>query len=313
MIMNKEKNFVSAVIYVHNNEDSIREFLIALGKTLKDNFEKYEIICANDFSTDDSINEIKKAADEIDGSLSFVNMSYYQGIELSMNAGVDLAIGDFVFEFDNAFMDYSVDEIMNVYNHSLEGYDIVSAAPKNYKSISSKLFYGIFNKYSNTTYKLRTESFRVLSRRAINRVHAMSRTTPYRKAIYANCGLKMDIIIYDNSILDKKRKSQELIDNRKDLAINSLVLFTDIAYKFAIVLASIMMLVTAGTGIYTVVVFLGNVKPVEGWTTTMLFLSFAFFGVFAIAAVIIKYLTIILNLSFNKLRYTIESVEKLNK
>ena len=311
--MNKEKNFVSAVIYVHNNEDSIREFLIALGKTLQDNFEKYEIICANDFSTDDSINEIKKAADVIDGSLSFVNMSYYQGIELSMNAGVDLAIGDFVFEFDNAFMDYSVDEIMNVYNHSLEGYDIVSAAPKNYKNISAKLFYGIFNKYSNTTYKLRTESFRVLSRRAINRVHAMSRTIPYRKAIYANCGLKMDIIIYDNSILDKKRKSQELIDNRKDLAINSLVLFTDIAYKFAIVLASIMMLVTAGTGIYTVVVFLGNVKPVEGWTTTMLFLSFAFFGVFAIAAVIIKYLTIILNLSFNKLRYTIESVEKLNK
>lgn len=313
MLTNKEKNFISAVVYVHNNEKYIGEFIENIAHTLDNNFEKYEIICVNDCSQDKSLQVIKQLSDKIKGSLSFVNMSYYQGIELAMNAGVDLAIGDFVFEFDHAYLDYSTDVIMKVYQHSLEGYDIVSAAPANISNNSSKIFYSLFNKYSKTIYKLRTESFRILSRRAINRVHAMSKTIPYRKAIYSNCGLKVDTIIYDNNISNKLKSSQQIKENRKDLAINSLILFTDIAYKFAIVLSCIMMLVTIATAVYTIVTFLGNVKPVEGWTTTMLFLSFAFFGLFALSAIIIKYLTIVINLSFNKMRYSIESVEKISK
>lgn len=313
MITNKEKNFISAVIYIHDNENYVGKFIKDLATILDDNFEKYEIICVNDCSEDNSVAEIKKISDKVKGSLSFINMSYYQGIELAMNAGIDLAIGDFVFEFDNVVMDYPINTIMKVYHHSLEGYDIVSAAPKKMKSHSSKLFYLVFNKCSNTTYKIRTESFRILSRRAINRVHAMSKTIPYRKAIYANCGLKTDIMIYDNNNSDIQKHTPQLKENRKDMAINSIILFTDVAYKFAIILAGIMMLVTVGTAIYTMVVFFGNAKPVAGWTTTMLFLSFAFFGMFAISAVIIKYLTIILSLIFNKLRYTIESIEKVNK
>lgn len=313
MITNKEKNFISAVVYVHNNEKYIAEFINNIATILDENFEKFEIICVNDCSIDNSIGRIKTMVDNLSCSVSIINMSYYQGLELSMNAGVDIAIGDFVYEFDNVQVDYPIDTIIKVYSRSLEGYDIVSAAPKSVKSNTSKIFYALYNKFSSSTYKLRTESFRVLSRRAINRVHAMSKTIPYRKAIYSNCGLKSDTLIYDNNALGKGKRSQQLKEKRKDLAINSLVLFTDIAYKFSIILASIMMLVTLGTAIYTIIIFLGNVKPVAGWTTTMLFLSFAFFGLFAISAIIIKYLTIILNLSFNKLRYTIESIEKVSK
>lgn len=313
MITNKEKNFVSAVIYVHNNEKYIGSFIKEIAAILSDNFEKYEIICVNDHSDDNSVNEIKKVSKKISGSLSFINMSYYQGIEAAMNAGVDLAIGDFVFEFDNSFMDYPIDTIMKVYYRSLEGYDIVSAAPKIIKKHSSKLFYSIFNKYADTEYKIRTESFRILSRRSINRVHSMSDTIPYRKVFYANCGLKSDTIVYNNENFGEDKQTVEMRDNRKNMAVNSMMLFTNFAYNFAIILAGIMMLVTVGTAIYTLIVFLGNSKPVEGWTTTMLFLSFAFFGVFAMSAIIIKYLTIIVNLIFKKQKYTIESVEKLSK
>lgn len=313
MVANKEKNFISAVIYLHNKKKYIGKFIKEIASILDSNFEKYEIICVNDCSDDNSINEVKNVSGSVNGSLSFINMSYYQGIELAMNAGVDLAIGDFVFEFDNVFIDYQLDTIMRAYYRSLEGYDIVSAAPNKIKYNSSKLFYTVFNKFSNTTYKIRTESFRILSRRAINRVHSMSNSIPYRKAIYANCGLKTDTLIYDNSRFDLQKQSQQLKENRKDMAINSIILFTDVAYRLAITLACIMMAVTIGVALYTVIVFLGNSKPVEGWTTTMLFLSFAFLGVFAISAIIIKYLTIIMGLVFNKQKYVIESIEKVNK
>ena len=44
-MMNKEKNFASAVIYVHNAETRINEFLTAIIKVMEDNFEHSEIIC----------------------------------------------------------------------------------------------------------------------------------------------------------------------------------------------------------------------------------------------------------------------------
>lgn len=311
MVTNKEKNFISAVLYVHNNEIQIVDTLRKVNDVLSNNFEHYEIICVNDYSTDKSVNKIKASAEHVKGSvISILNMSYYQGIELSMNAGVDLAIGDFVFEFDNIEMDYSTDTIMEVYYQSLKGFDIVSAAPQIPMKKTSMLFYNVFNGYSNNPNKLKTETFRILSRRAINRVQSMNKTIPYRKAIYANCGLKIDTVNYKSNM--KKSINRDDGDIRKNIAIESLILFTDIAYKAAIFMTFLMMIGIVLVGIYTVFVFASQ-QPVAGWTTTMLFLSVGFFGVFAIMAVVIKYLSIIVDLIFKKQKYMIESIEKITK
>lgn len=313
MINNKEKNFISAVVYVHNNENEIEEFLRNINKKLSDNFEKYEIICVNDNSKDTSEEKIKKVSEEIsDTVISIINMSYYQGIELAMNAGVDLSIGDFVYEFDNVYVDYDLECIMDVYRKSLQGYDIVSATSSSKKRLSSNIFYKIFNRNSYNMYQLHTETFRILSRRAINRVKAMNKTIPYRKAIYANCGLKLENITY-KAIKDINIKlEKETYNSRKGLAIDSIILFTNVSTKFTIIMAIIMMLVTIITAIYTIVVFICG-QPMAGWTTTMLLLSFAFFGIFSILTIMIKYLSIIIDLIFKKQKYLIESVEKLTK
>lgn len=310
---NKEKNFISAVVYVHNNEKEIGNFLKKINDKLNENFEKYEIICVDDSSTDNSVKEIKKVADNILGTIvSIINMSYYQGIELSMNAGVDLAIGDFVYEFDNIYIDYNLDVIMEIYKESLKGYDIVSATSDSKKRLTSRMFYKIYNKNSKSMYQIHTETFRILSRRAINRVKAMNKTIPYRKAVYANCGLKLNVVTYKKVQDIHKKISKETSDIRKGLAMDSIILFTNISYKFAIIMAIIMMLMTIGTGIYTVYVFI-CAQPIAGWTTTMLLLSFAFFAIFAILTIMIKYLSIIIDLIFKKQKYLIESVEKITK
>lgn len=57
---NKEKNFISAVVYVHNDEEKLKVFLNELINTLENNFEKSEIICVNDASEDSSVALIKK-------------------------------------------------------------------------------------------------------------------------------------------------------------------------------------------------------------------------------------------------------------
>ena len=99
-------------------------------QVMEDNFEHSEIICVNDASEDASVSVIKKVSQDVTvTSVSVINMSYFHGLELAMNAGVDMSIGDFVFEFDNTRIDFQKDIIMQIYRHSLEGYDIVSALP----------------------------------------------------------------------------------------------------------------------------------------------------------------------------------------
>ena len=313
MKADKEKNFVSAVVYIRNDEDRIAEFIQNLYHLLDDNFCDYEIICVNDHSTDDSIAAVKAAYNRDGGApLTLINMGFYHGTELSMNAGVDLAIGDFVFEFDSALMDYNPKLIMDVYHHSLTGYDIVGAAPKQHIARSSRWFYRLFNRNFGGPNALRTERFRILSRRAINRVHAVSKTIPYRKAIYASCGLKLDVLEFENTRRPSAGRQKDENGIRQSVAIDSLMLFTNVAFKLSMIMTFLMIATTIIMAIYAIVYYIvGN--TIEGWTTTVLFLSFGFFGVFAVLAIVIKYLSLILDLTFKKEKYFVMSVEKLTK
>lgn len=309
---NKEKNFVSAVVYVHNSEGRIEKFLKTVIDVMQENFEHSEIICVNDHSEDDSVSIIKKLSSEAETtSISILNMSFFHGLELAMNAGVDLAIGDFVFEFDQAVLDFDKDEIMNVYRRALQGYDIVCAAPDRKEKLSSHLFYMIFDKFTDLSYKMTTESFRILSRRVINRISSMNKTIPYRKAVYANSGLKSDLIRYKTSEPELKKDKMEK-SYRKGLAMDSLILFTNLGYKFSSTMTVFMMLISVLVVIYTIVIY-AMANPVAGWTTTILFLSFAFFGLFGILTFVIKYLQLIIDLVFKRKHYSFESIEKLTK
>ena len=57
MITNKEKNFISVVIYVRNLEGEIYSILSLIHTTLEKHFDKFEIICVNDASEDNSRKE----------------------------------------------------------------------------------------------------------------------------------------------------------------------------------------------------------------------------------------------------------------
>ena len=311
MIINKEKNFVSAVVYCHNCQGAIASFLGSVNTVLKDNFDKYEIICVNDSSTDETVKAINGFCEENTvKSLTVVNTSFAQGLESAMIAGLDIAIGDFVFEFDSTVMDFDPQLIMQVYRTSQKGNDIVFACPTSGQRMTSKVFYNLFNRFSDSEHKIKTQRFSVISRRGINRVKSMGAKTVYRKAVYASCGLPVQHIDYSPMQNAGVVASGSKI--KRELALNSLILFTDIGYKISLFLTVVMAFVLATAGVYTIAVFL-SANPVAGWTTTMLVMSFGFFGLFIILAFVLKYLSVILNLVFTQKQYIIESVQKITK
>ena len=311
--MNKEKNFVSAVIYVHNAEHRISEFLDTIILVLTANFEHSEIICVNDSSSDRSlerIREIKPDPGMI--SLTVVNMSYYHGVEMAMNAGTDMAIGDFVFEFDDTILDFTPETILLVYQKALDGNDIVSASPDKRLRLTSRLFYKAFERFSNLSYHMTSERFRILSRRVINRISSMNKIALYRKAVYANCGLQTANIKYTVTNNEKSKVDKEERKYRSKLAADSLILFTQLGYRFSMTMTFLMMFLSIVFLAYILTIYF-TAHPVEGWTTTVLFLSLAFLGLFGILTIVVKYLQLLLDMVFHRKHYSFESVDKITR
>lgn len=305
----KEKKLISVIVYLYNNENSILDFLSRIVQNTDSIFEQFEIIIVNDFSTDSSIQKIKSASFLENHQVTIIQMSFHQGVELCMNAGLDLSSGDFVYEFDSVLIDYNENLIGESYKKIIEGYDVVAISPIESDNFTSKLFYKTYNYFTKSNYKLRTDRFRILSRRAINRSFSISVNIPYRKAMYVNSGLKITTIEYKKTNNTKKTNEKSYL--RSKTAIDALIIYTNLAYKISISIAIALLLVTLSMIIYTVVIYFGKDKPIEGWTTTMLLISFGFSGFFLLSTIIIKYLSLILELVFKKKSYIQEKIEKM--
>ena len=302
--INKEKNFISAVVYLHNDGARAVEFCRMLAGALDAHFQQYEIVAVDDACTDDTVAQLRAWGHEQTAPLTILHMSLYHGLENAMNAGLDAAIGDYVYEFDATEATCPARYIWEAYTTAMQGNDIVSVCPQSLRD-GSGLFYKIFNANFPSIYKLRTDAFRLVSRRAVNRVHATSAHLPYRKAAYAASGLKMADLEYDGT-LSKRR------GGRFNLALDSLALYTDAGFKASIGVTLCMLALALAELVYTLVVFFTG-RPVAGWTTTMFVITVGFAGLFAVLAIVVKYLTLLLDLTFRRQKYLVESIEKLQK
>ena len=301
---NKEKNFISAVLYLHDDGARAAEFCQRVNAVLDAHFEQYELVAVDDACTDDTVPALRDWAKTLAKPLTILHLSVYHGLEAAMNAGLDSAIGDYVYEFDSTAAGWDPALIFTAYEKSLAGNDIVSVCPRR-QSGTSSLFYRLFNANSRAGYKLRTDAFRLVTRRAINRVHATSEHLPYRKAAYAASGLKMADLEFDGALTKQK-------GGRLGLAADSLALYTDAGYKASAGLTLGMLALTLLEMIYTVVIYCTG-HPIEGWTTTMLVLTVGFAGLFAVLTIVVKYLSLLVDLMFRRQKYLIESVEKIQK
>ncbi len=311
----KEKKFISLVIYLHNGAPYLKYFLDKVIPVCESGFEQFEIVCVNDACSDDTVEILKTYVEEkqLTAMVNVVHMSFFQGLESAMNAGRDIAIGDFVYEFDDIFVDYEPEIIMEAYYKLLEGNDIVAASSKGKLRFTSRMFYALYNKTSRGNGRIGPETFRLISRRAINRIKTMGQYIPYRKAVYMNCGLKTATISYSSLSTKVRVKNKTITSERTGLALNSFIYFTNVLEKGSAIISGAFLLLTVGMVIYIISDFFNNKKPVEGWLSTMGFLALGFFGVFMLLTIIMKYLSVLLNLIFKQQRYLVADIEKVVK
>lgn len=310
--MSKFNQFVSVVAYVHNNADKVGEFITTVMKECEA-FKQCEIVFVDDCSTDDSVQKIKDyyKKNPADYIVSIIRLGRYHGMEIAMNAGRDMAIGDFVYEFDDLFVDFDGAALLDAYNKCLEGNDIVTVSTDVPIRITSKLFYKVFNNAAKTDSEIGQESFRLLSRRGINRIISMGVEIPYRKVIYLNSGLSTANVQYKSNTGRRPTRISEKSE-RVDLAIDSFIYFTKVIQRATLVIAGLFGLLSVATIIYTLISRGLGYHVGMGWVSTMTFMTLGFTGLFFFMAIVIRYLAVLVDLVFKRQRYLVADVEKIS-
>ena len=113
--------------------------------------------------------------------------------------------------------------------------------------------------------------------------------------------MKTARVFYEGKREYAKQKIQS-IEQRADTAATSLIVFTNIAYKASLGISIFMMIATVLMAIYALITFITN-HAIVGFTTTMLVMTGSFFTVFLIFAIVLKYLSVIVQMIFKKQEY----------
>ena len=299
-MINKEKSFVSVVFYVRNFELYIEKFISSVMKVIGENFEHYEFICVNNDSTDKTIDILKKVHNEkfSDVSLNIISLSYCKSIEEAMASGLDLAIGDFVYEFESIILDYETNLIIEAYKKSLEGNDVVFVSPNKKATIIQKIYYNIYNFGVKKDQKIYPERFKIFSRRAINRVGKMSKYFSNNTSVL----IRVAWIIVRFSIMHQKKYikyDKEEKRERISKGLESLLIHTYSIQYFLIVMSFIFFLATVMT------LFLKN--------TTLFACFFICFICVILTLLLVQYIHTLLNMTFKNKVHLIKNIEKVVK
>ncbi|MCR4764275.1 MAG: glycosyl transferase family 2 [Lachnospiraceae bacterium] len=311
--MNQDQTFISAVACADGDRDELISFLTLIEQTFTDRFSQGELILV--LRGGDSVNRqaIREhfAAHPTRLLTSIVTMDAASGQESAMNAGRDLAIGDYVFEFDDIHIDYDRETILGAYAKCHEGFDIVTVRDDRKSRLTSRLFYRTFNRLAGKGASLGPSTFRVLSRRAINRVKSLSTYIPYRKAVYENAGLACAELTYHST--DRSGISRHSTQNaRSGLAIDSFIYFTNLMEWISLAICGIFFAIAVAVIIYVIVSLFSDEQLSSGWVSIMGFLSIGFTGLFGLMTIVLRYLSALVDLTFRRQRYLIHDIEKIS-
>lgn len=162
---------ISVVIPVYGCPSAIKPICERLRNTLTQITADYEIILVNDACPRGSWEEIEKAC-EADKNVVGIELARNFGQMKAIAAGLDYSTGDWVVVMDCDLQD-KPEEIINLYNKALEGYDAVFARravrkDKGLKVLLSKCFYSIYSFASGVEYDPAVCNFSICSRKVID-------------------------------------------------------------------------------------------------------------------------------------------------
>ncbi len=256
-MVSSEKNKISIVAPVYNEESLITEFLDELENIINE-FPNYhfEIILVNDGSTDKThLNVVTfKNSNKKKYDIKIIKLSKNFGHQAALLCGLESAEGDYVITLDSDLQDPPF-LIRDFILHAENGFDIVlgKRIKRNgesfLKQFSARCFYFILNLISDTKFIKSIGDFRLLNRRALNALLNTVDKEPYLRGLVFWIGFKTQIIEYER-LARLNGRSKYSISKMIQLGISGILNFSLKPLKLSLYFGFILSLVTISYSLY---------------------------------------------------------------
>ncbi len=191
---------LSFVVPAYNEEKNVETLYSRIKVLMEEIKENFELIFINDGSTDNTLNKLKKLAQE-DKHIKIIHLTRNFGHQSALTAGLKLAQGDAIISMDCDLQD-PPELIKKMYQKWKEGFDIVYARRINYrkdnflKKLGSKIYYRILNKFSFVDMPRNVGDFRLIDKAVLNEINNMPEHSRYLRGMVAWTGFSHTYVDY---------------------------------------------------------------------------------------------------------------------
>lgn len=273
------KHTISIVVPCHNEQESLSLFYEEVNRVGKEMPEvALEIRLIDDGSTDATLEEMKRLA-AMDSRVGYYSLSRNFGKEAAMYAGLQNATGDFVVIMDADLQDPPalLPEMYRAVTE--EGYDSVATRRVTRKgeppirSFFARMFYKLMGRISQTEIVDGARDYRLMNRKFVNALLAMSEVNRFSKGLFGWVGFKTKWIAYEN-VERVAGESKWSFWKLFKYSIEGIVAFS----TAPLVLASLLGLICCLLAFFFVVVIVVRKllfgDPVDGWASTVTIILF---------------------------------------
>ena len=248
--------------------EQLVERVTASVSTITDNFE---IILVNDASPDNTWAEIEKVCAK-DKRVKGLNLSRNFGQHYAITAGLAYAKGDWVVVMDCDLQDRP-EEIPNLYNKAMEGYDIVFArrVVKHvgwWKRMSSVWFHKVFDWLSGCKSDSAIGNFGIYCHKAIAEFNKIPQQARSFGSVLSVVGFKRGYIDVEQMESERGASSYTLAKLLK-LSFDVMITNTNKPLRMAVGLGFVMSAISLLVALYNLIARLVGLIQVAGYTTTV--------------------------------------------
>lgn len=284
---------LSVVAPCYNEEEGLAAFVERMvGACRAVVGDSYEILLVNDGSRDATWPKIQEMAARWPGVVG-VNLARNYGHQLAVTAGLKLARGERILIIDADLQDPP--ELLSELSARMDqGYDVVYAQRRTrakesaFKLLTADLFYRLLAGMSETPIPRNVGDFRLMSRRAVDRLNAMGEHDRFLRGMVAWMGGRQTEVLYDRDPRFAGETGYTLKKMIK-LATAGITSFSTLPLKLAVVLAGAGAAIAFGLLLYVAIGFVtGHVA--RGWTSLAMMMVFFGVGQFLCLAVMGAYI-----------------------
>jgi polyisoprenyl-phosphate glycosyltransferase len=268
--------FISIVVPCYNESESIREFYRVITDVLQTHFQ-YELILVNDGSKDETLQILKELA-AADARVKYISFSRNFGHQNAVKAGLDFAEGDAVVSLD-ADLQHPPRMIPQLVQKWLEGFEVVYTIRQEHETIgtvkkyTSKLFYSVSNRLSETQVEPGAADFRLLDRKVVDALKQMPENSLFLRGLISWVGFKQTAIQYK---ADERFAGQSKYTLKKMLkfASTGITSFSTKPLKISIYLGLTFATLAFLFVIYALVIYFFTDETIKGWASIIVGIMF---------------------------------------